>query len=264
MSRSILILLLAVFLAGCHSMRRAEAPSGPHFRVLTYNINWGMPPPDQAAAIIRKSGAEIVCLQETTPQWEAQLRAALSREYPYMEFRESQGRMGGGLAFLSKVPQSEVAYIPSNTGWFDGWIRKFETPLGPVQILSVHLHPPVSDRGGWTLGGYLFTSKDRLKEMQRFYPAHEPGTPMLVVGDFNDTQNCAAIKWLKRQGITSALPQFDRHSDTWEWQWGLIKLHRRMDHILYSFDLNCCSAEVIRAGASDHFPVAATFEASRW
>lgn len=259
---SIAIVLASVLLSGCHTLRRAEQPTGPHFRVLTYNVNWGMPRPDLAAEIIRNSGAEIVCLQETTPEWEGHLRAALSREYPFMVFRESQGRMGGGLGFLSKAPQSQVAYIPSDTGWFDGWINEFKSPVGPVQVLNVHLHPPVGKRGGWNLGGYLFTGKDRLKEMQRFYPLHNPGSPMLVVGDFNDTQNCAAIKWLKQQGMSNALPQFNQHSDTWEWQWGLIKLHRRMDHVLYSPELNCCSAEVIHAGASDHFPVAATFKLS--
>jgi len=261
--RHITLAIAFLLLVGCHSVRHPEAPTGPHFRVLSYNVNWGMPRPDFAAETIRNFGAEIVCLQETTPEWEAYLRAALSREYPYMEFRESQGRMGGGLGFLSKTTQFEVAYIRSETGWFDGWIRKFETPIGPVQILNVHLHPPVGKRGGWTLGGYLFTGKDRLKEMRRFYPARKPELPTLVVGDFNDTQNCAAIKWLRHQGMTNALPQFDRHSDTWEWQAGPIKLHRRMDHVLYSPGLNCCAAEVIHAGASDHFPVAATFENSR-
>jgi endonuclease/exonuclease/phosphatase family metal-dependent hydrolase len=250
-------------LLGCHSIRKADVPTGPHFRVLTYNVNWGMPGADSAAQIIRKSGADIVCLQETTPQWEAYLHATLSREYPYMDFRDSRGRMGGGLAFLSKAPQTEVAYISSDTGWFDGWIRKFQTPIGPVQILNVHLKPPVGNRGGFTVGGYLFTGKDRLRKMQRFFPARKAALPTLVIGDFNDTQNCAAIKWLKRQGMTNALPQFDHHSDTWQWQAGLIRLHRRMDHVLYSPDLNCCAAEVIHAGASDHFPVSATFEKSR-
>jgi endonuclease/exonuclease/phosphatase family metal-dependent hydrolase len=155
--------ILFLLFAGCHSIRRAEIPAGPHFRVLTYNINWGMPRPDLAAEIMRNSGAEIVCLQETTPDWAAHLWGTLSREYPYMEFRDSVGRMGGGLAFLSKAPQTEIAYIPSDTGWFDGWIREFQTPIGPVQILNVHLHPPVSERGGW-IRGYLFTGKDRLRE----------------------------------------------------------------------------------------------------
>src|SRR3954466_8140761 len=118
--RFVMLGALAVLLVGCHSVRPAAIATGSHFRVLTYNVNWGMPRADLAAEVIRKSGAEIVCLQETTPQWKMQLRAALSREYPYMEFRDSQGRMGGGLAFLSKVPQKELAYVPSDTGWFDG------------------------------------------------------------------------------------------------------------------------------------------------
>src|SRR5262245_58964916 len=104
-------------LLGCHSVRKTEVPTGPNFRVLTYNVNWGMPGADLAAEIIRNSDAEIVCLQETTPQWEAYLRATLSLEYPHMDFRESRGRMGGGLAFLSKLPETEVEYIPSDTGW---------------------------------------------------------------------------------------------------------------------------------------------------
>jgi endonuclease/exonuclease/phosphatase family metal-dependent hydrolase len=259
--RHIAVASLVLLLVGCRTIRRAEVPTGPHFRVLTYNVNWGMPRPDLAAEIIRESGAEVVCLQETTPEWEQQMRAALSREYPYMDFRDSVGRMGGGLGFLSKTRPTEVAYIPSDTGWFDGWIREFETPIGPVQILNVHLHPPVSERGSW-IRGYLFTGKDRLREMQRFFPGRKAGLSTLVVGDFNDTQNSAAIKWLKHQGMTNALPQFDRHSDTWEWQTGPIRLHRRMDHVLYSSDLNCCAARVIHTGASDHFPVAATFERS--
>src|SRR5256885_2684153 len=89
--RCVFLAVLAALLAGCHSVQPAAAPIGPHFRVLAYNINWGMPRADLAAEVIRKSGAEIVCLQQTTPQWEMQFRPALSREYPNMEFRESHG-----------------------------------------------------------------------------------------------------------------------------------------------------------------------------
>jgi endonuclease/exonuclease/phosphatase family metal-dependent hydrolase len=38
-----------------------------------------------------------------------------------------------------------------------------------------------------------------------------------------------------------------------------VTLHRRMDHIVYSPEMHCCSAEVVRSGASDHFPVTAVF-----
>jgi endonuclease/exonuclease/phosphatase family metal-dependent hydrolase len=92
MKRYLVVLLLAL-LTGCHSVRQAEAPAGPHFRLLTYNVNWGRPRPELAAEIIQQSGADIVCLQETTPQWEQFLRSALSNDYPFAQFRNSKTRI---------------------------------------------------------------------------------------------------------------------------------------------------------------------------
>src|SRR5258708_7668494 len=81
-ARMVAIGIMALSGFGCHTVRQAEAPVGPHFRVLTYNVNWGGPKPDVAAQIIRESGADIVCLQETTSQWAQYLRTILSKEYP--------------------------------------------------------------------------------------------------------------------------------------------------------------------------------------
>ena len=251
-------LILAALLVGCSSTKQAEAPAGPQFRVLTYNVNWGAPGPELAAQIIRESGADIVCLQETTPQWEQFLRQTLKNDYAFAEFRSSKLRMGGGLAFLSKVPAREVAYVPSDTGWFDGWIMAFDTVSGPVQVMNVHLRPPISDSGSWS-SGYFSTRDDRVRELQRLYNHARPGMPTLVAGDFNDTDSSQAVEWLKGKNLLNALPQFDRSTPTWYTTVSGIALRRRLDHILYSPDLHCCSARVLRAGASDHFPVEAVF-----
>jgi endonuclease/exonuclease/phosphatase family metal-dependent hydrolase len=232
--------------------------SGPHFTVLTYNINWGGPRPDLAADAIRKSGADIVCLQETTPEWAQYLRQSLGDEYSFAAFRDSRLRSGGGLGFLSKLPAREVAYIPSATGWFDGWIMSFETAKGPVQVLNVHLHPPVSERGSW-VSGYLTTRDDRLAEIKRFFAKRAPQQPTLVMGDFNDGEKSRAVEWLERNNMVNALSEFDSYTKTWEWHTSVVTLKRRMDHILYSPALHCCSAQVLREGASDHFPVEAVF-----
>jgi len=250
--------LLFLLLCGCRSARQAEEAVGPHLRVLTYNVNWGAPEAETAAQIIRESRADVVCLQETTTQWEAFLRAALRREYPFAEFRNSKNRMGGGLAFLSKVPGREIDYVPSDTGWFDGWIMGFETGVGTVQVLNVHLRPPVSDSGSW-VSGYVSTRDDRVREMERFWNHRRDGMPMLVAGDFNDGENSQVLQWLKGRGMVNALPQFDRRTPTWQWQTSVAKLSRRMDHVVYSPELHCNSAQVIRAGASDHFPVETVF-----
>jgi endonuclease/exonuclease/phosphatase family metal-dependent hydrolase len=252
---------LVVCASGCRSVRPTETAMGPHFTVLTYNVNWGGPRPDLAAEIIKNSGADIVCLQETTPEWAQFLRQSLGSEYSFTEFRDSRLRSGGGLGFLSKIPAHEVAYIPSDTGWFDGWIMAFDTTNGPVQVLNVHLHPPVSENGSW-VSGYLTTRDDRLAEIERFFAKRDPQRPTLVAGDFNDGEKSPAVEWLEKNKLANALPEFDHYSRTWEWKTSVITLSRRMDHILYSPELHCCSAQVLHAGASDHFPVQAVFTPS--
>jgi endonuclease/exonuclease/phosphatase family metal-dependent hydrolase len=226
--------------------------------VLTFNVNWGGAHMDLAAQAIRNSGAEIVCLQETTPEWEAYLTRSLKAEYPFMEFRHSATRMGGGLAVLAKGPAQEVAYVPSETGWFDGWIVEFKTAVGPVQVVNVHLRPPISDRGSW-VSGYLTTGADRESEIERFFAARKQGLPTLVMGDFNDGENSPSVRWLESQGLANALPQFDRSTPTWNWRYRGVTLKRRLDHILYTPDLHCSAARVLRSAASDHWPVEAVF-----
>jgi endonuclease/exonuclease/phosphatase family metal-dependent hydrolase len=109
MNRLALSCALAGMLCDCHTTRTAQVPAGPQLRVLTYNVNWGGPRPDLAAQSFRESGADIVCLQETTPQWEQYLRQALGQEYRFAQFKNSETRMGGGLGFLSRLPAQEVA-----------------------------------------------------------------------------------------------------------------------------------------------------------
>lgn len=262
MNRYLFLLMIVGLASGCRAPRTAQVPTAPHLRVLTYNVNWGGARPDLATEAILRSGADIVCLQETTPQWQHYLRTALAHDYPFTEFRDSKTRMGGGIAFLAKVPGSSVAYVPSDTGWFDGWIVKFDTAIGAVQVVNVHLRPPVSDGGSW-VSGYLTTRDDRRTEMERFYNAREPGLPMLVMGDFNDGENSSVVRWLEDKGMVNALPQFDYYSPTWKWRTSVLTLKRRMDHILYTAEFDCSAAEVIAAGASDHFPVQAILTKAR-
>lgn len=231
--------------------------------MLTYNVNWGAPAPDLAVYAIRESEADIVCLQETTPEWESFLRRALQAEYPFMHFRHPAVRAALGSAFLAKYCSTEVAYIPSDSNWFDGSIRFFHTAAGPVQVLNVHLCPPVSDPGSFGVSGYFGTGDDRLREMERFTAPLRPNVPTLIVGDFNDHENSPVMDWLADKRYQNALSQFDRRSLTWRWRYGLVSLRRRMDHIVYSPALHCYTAAVVPAGASDHFPVVAVFGKSQ-
>ena len=151
--------------------------------------------------------------------------------------------------------------MPSPSGWFPGWIIDTETAVGPIQVLAVHLHPAVSDEGRFSLGAYFSTGAIRLGEMQTFHPQVETDRPTLAVGDFNESDGGNAVEWLTDRGFTDALPEFAPEADTWEWPVGILgKVGKRLDHILYSPELHCLEARVLREGASDHFPVVGVFQ----
>jgi endonuclease/exonuclease/phosphatase family metal-dependent hydrolase len=98
------------------------------------------------------------------------------------------------------------------------------------------------------IGGWRWKSFMRVAKSQ---------TPTVVLGDFNDGESSAVVRWLEGKGLRNALPQFDRYHPTWQWQTSVVTLKRRLDHILYSPEFECTAARVIPAVASDHFPVEA-------
>ncbi|MBL7223591.1 MAG: endonuclease/exonuclease/phosphatase family protein [Candidatus Brocadiae bacterium] len=254
-------LLLALAAAGCARTREFEQPTGPHIRVLTYNVNWGMPQRAQTLAAIREARADVVCLQETTREWERILRQELSPSYAHTHFVHGGG--AGGQAILSRWPVEVLRAVRPTGAFFHGWFVELQTPLGPVQVLGVHLRPPVDDQGRFGVSAYFATKDVRLKEVQALHAHLRPDTPTLILGDFNEKDNGPALKWLRKQGFTDALREFDRKTRTWQWHTSTITLRGRLDHILYSEQLHALEARVIPKGGSDHFPVLAILEKRR-
>ena len=152
--------LLLCLLAACSTPRlepRAPTPGKAALKVLTYNVNYGLGGDPLGVRAIRDAGADVVFLQETTAAWEEALRAELGTELPHMAFLHCCG--AGGLAVLSKYPFEHGDYVPSPGGWFPAWRVVVDSPLGEVQVLQVHLRPPVSD-GGSFVSGYFTTGNN--------------------------------------------------------------------------------------------------------
>ncbi len=256
-----IVAVLVLFVAGlgCREpLRQPVEPRGAHFSVLAYNINYGGHRADRSVAAILEADADIVCLQETSPAWEKYLRPRLKAKYPHCLFRH--GRGAGGMAVFSRWAVRELAWHKPSAGWFHGWVLRAGTPAGPVQILSVHLRPPLSERGRPSLGAMRRTQGLRLAEITDLEKKLDPGMPRIVLGDFNEEDKGKAVQHLVKSGFTDALAEFDRRSDTWHWRAGPVLLNRRFDHILYSRELHACHTRVIRAGASDHLPVRALLD----
>lgn len=227
--------------------------------VMSYNVNFGLEGDEAGIDAIRAGGADIVVLQETTPGWERAIRGALRDEYPHMTFRHCCG--AGGLAFLSKHPISEREYVdPIDGGWFPAWRVIVRAPLGDVQVLAVHLHPPL-DENGSVVSGYFPSKRVRRREIEAFAPLldKDPTLPALVVGDFNEDERGLALRFLAGRGLVTVLPAFQPDADTWQWQTSLGPVKQRLDHVVADARLVALDARVLNAGRSDHYPVVATF-----
>src|SRR5262245_13466833 len=103
------LIVVAVTLAAATSAcsqqpTRVARPPGtaPAIRVMTYNVNFGIPGDAPTVEAIAAGRADVVFLQETTEEWEEALRAELAATYPRMFFRHWGG--AGGLGVLSRLP----------------------------------------------------------------------------------------------------------------------------------------------------------------
>lgn len=232
----------------------AVADDGPRWRVLSFNINFGVGHAPSNPAAVVEADADLVLLQETTDESERVFREQLSERYPHILFRQCCN--AGGLGVLSRHPILEEDYLEATVGWFPAWRVVIDTPLGPVQVLNVHLRPPMSDGGSW-VAGYFSTRGVRRDEMEDFWALMDPKLPTVVAGDFNENAEGKAVGFLAEQGLRSALAQVKPRAKTWRWQTRMGKIRAMLDHIVYSEALGLHEAKVLERGTSDHFPVLA-------
>jgi endonuclease/exonuclease/phosphatase (EEP) superfamily protein YafD len=247
--------------AGCfsHPTRRPLAidPKVAHVSVMTFNVNFGLAGDATTLAAVAQQNADVVFLQETTPHWEAVLRLQCGTEYPHIQFKHPEGGGAGGLGVMSKLPIEQVEDLPAKN-WFPAQRIVLSSSLGRLQVLNVHLRPPISDRGS-AVSGYFTTPPVRAEEISTFAAALDKSLPTLIVGDFNENERGRAVQWLTENGYKSALPEFQPDAQTWRWRTSYIALTGRYDHLCYNAHLTPLRVEVRQAGRSDHLPVIGVF-----
>lgn len=241
---------------GSHARSEPQVAALPglRWRVLSFNINFGVGHDPSNPAAVTEADADLVLLQETTDQSEQVFREHFAERYPHMLFRQCCN--AGGLGVMSKHPILDEDYLEPTVGWFPAWRVVVDTPLGPVQVLNVHLRPPMSDGGSW-VAGYFSTRGVRRDEIESFWAQMDPKMPTVVAGDFNENAEGQAVAFLADRGLRSALPQVQPRAKTWRWQTRMGKLRAMLDHVVISEDLGLQEVRVLERGTSDHFPVLA-------
>ncbi len=259
--QALVLVLLAVGLSGCATrprFRPLERPQAAHLALMSYNVNWGGRGAERVVAHIRRSNPDVVCLQETHQPWQKLLVARLGQVYPHRVFKHWGG--AGGLGLLSRYPIIQAELLPPSAGWFPALLCRVQTPLGTIQLLNVHLRPPITEQGGVSASAYFASRKTRLAEVKAFLARTDPKLPLVITGNFNEDEQGKAVRWLlDHHRMADALSQFDERALTWEWPLlsGAYRLTDRYDHLLISQQLTCVDAKVTYVDASDHMPVEA-------
>lgn len=238
---------------------RQPRPQTPTLKVMTFNVNYGVAGDESTLLAMSQEDADVILLQETTPQWERAIRERLGQSYPHMLFRHCCG--AGGLAVLSRFKLEDKDYIQAPApGWFPAWRLLTTTPLGVVQLLNVHLRPPVSDTGSF-VSGYFSTPKIREAEIRAYKGRLDPALPTIIAGDFNENAKGDAVSHLVASGLRSVLPEYAPDRNTWRWPTSVGTMRAQLDHIVYDPKHYApLTAYVVEAGRSDHLPVVAVFE----
>lgn len=269
MKKYLIFLFILPCLINCSGARQQHftlMKKSPYtLRVATYNVNyggsnWPITRPQATAAAIEHTQADIVVIQEETPFWQHYFKQQLQHYYPYQLFQDSP-KIAGGLGILSRYPITTKRYIQLPYAWHPAWFFYADTPLGKIQLLNVHLNPPLVNK---TSMGFLFkaiftTPSIRLREIKDYYSLLDKNVPTIIAGDFNEGNNGKAVTYLENHGFADVIQVFHLQGSTWIWHVGFLQFNERDDHIFYSSDLEATQFAVLYEGDSDHFPVYADF-----
>ncbi len=191
---------------------------------------------------ILESEADLISIQEVTPDWDNQLKESLSQQYPYST---SIVRLDPyGQAIYSKTPISPIdtfyyKEIPNLIGSF--------SPIGmerEVYFISSHTTPPLYSNAYEDLRQHLRQIADFSTRIHR---------PLLTFGDYY-----APPWWAEIQNLKDAASLHDsrssNHVDV------STVLQNPVDYIFHSDHFECISFKTVHSSFSSHVGITGTYQ----
>ena len=214
---------------------------GPSLRVMHMNVFQPNVRCEEVVGSILEGDADIVFIQELSPEWADALEAGLSAEYPYRHLEPRRDCYG--MAVYSRVPFRSI-----RTWWVEEapFIAAELTIDGTnVSLLSVHANSPTS----WS----DFHRRNRQLAAVAGYTA-SLGSQALVIGDLN------TVPWdrnyLRLMSVGGLTPANDTAERTWPSLGPLALIP--LDHLLVSQGIRASSFASFTIPGSDHRGIRAT------
>jgi endonuclease/exonuclease/phosphatase family metal-dependent hydrolase len=245
-----LYLALAVLPRALPDGEASQPLGGPTLNVLSANIFRGEGNLTELVNLVRDRDADLLCVQELTPEAAYRLRRlGLEEVLPHSELSVAPGSYGGGI--WSRLPLRPLDSPPPS---------EFRMPraavrvpgFGPLRVVDVHPHPPIRGRvASWREG------------LESLPPAAANGPPWILAGDFNATLDHSELRDVLSSGYRdSADVRGEGLSMTWSARRSLPP-PVAIDHVLVDERVSVLEFSREDLPLSDHHPVFAKLSLPR-
>ncbi|MEU6918211.1 endonuclease/exonuclease/phosphatase family protein [Streptomyces olindensis] len=206
-------------------------------RVLTSNVEFGQGTGSLVAAV-RREKPDVVFVQECEYTCDARLKRDLGRDYPHRRAVEGGGSEGS--VILSRHPLRPTDGVRATMG-MPGAIADVDGH--PVRLQLAHPMPPIPGQVDlWS----------RELDAVRDAAAADRGTPLVLAGDFNASQDHAAFRRILDTGLYDAA-RLDGEDRTATWPAPTARTFgTQIDHVLVSGQFTADRTRVLDLADTDH------------
>jgi endonuclease/exonuclease/phosphatase (EEP) superfamily protein YafD len=233
---------------GDGGQRRLAPDADSRVTVLTVNLWCDNRGAAAAAEDVARVGADVVLLQEVSPDHVADVARKLSGGYPHRLIDARPGYFGSAIFSrfsLEGARAFQIAGVPMTRA-------DVMTPAGRVHVVNVHLVAPLLP----ALAEQWHSQLEALGDLT----AGQHG-PLVVAGDFNATADHRLFRVLRRAGLREAGRSW-RASATYP-RHPLLPAAFELDHVLVRGMLALAPVRRIKVAGSDHYGLLAELVAVR-
>jgi endonuclease/exonuclease/phosphatase (EEP) superfamily protein YafD len=223
--------------------------AGAEFRVMTFNISAFNE--DRAAAVetIRKSGAEIVVVQEAAGTWPGTLDA-LRSDYRFVA--PSDVALSQGMMIFSRYPILRIQQFQPISEYYPYLAATVQLPSATLTLIS--MHPPRPLRIGESIDRAVYFA--RIADHVRAIDG-----PAVVAGDLTATPWSRPFSDMIHQ--TGMISAWSRAPWLSTWPSWAPYVGIPIDHVLANDGVAITDVRLGDSAGSDHFPLIATLRLRR-
>ncbi|MEU3401391.1 endonuclease/exonuclease/phosphatase family protein [Streptomyces filamentosus] len=234
-----LLLPVTVWLAVFGGRLADKSSPGGDLTVVSHNVRQENPDPRGTAQSLIASRADVLALQELSPDTAPAYERALAATYPYHFY---QGTVG----LWSRYPVRGARPLPIMP-WTRALRATVDTPGGPLAVYVAHLPSVRVTPSGFTSG-----ARDEALGRLAAYLRAERVQRVVLTGDLNGSADDRALRPLTRHMDSAQDTAGEGFGLTWPSRFPVV----RIDQILLK-GVKAASAWTLPATTSDHLPVAA-------